>query len=136
VSELKDISGVFLKKICIFAPTQPFLQPEFQCRANGMELFVINSAAVQTALFKFSQSYFGAYDNPGLIINGEKDANGVWSSTHPSETLFSGLKWSSDVSTTLGNCLKVQANAKYSPFYVASQKCEDYLGVWYYCQYY
>jgi hypothetical protein len=133
--ELKDKSGNYLKTVCMVSPSYTYASSESQCLANGMTLFTIESAAEQTALLEYSESFFASYANPVLWINGRKDASGKWTSTNPTKPLFSGMRWTSGTATPTepGNCLMVGANAPNAPFYVQPKNCED--GHWFYCEY-
>jgi hypothetical protein len=133
VKELKDKTGSYLKTVCMVATGTPYLTAEAQCLKNNMTLFKIENAAEQTAILAYSESYFASYGGPALWVNGKKDANGKWTSTPPTEALFSGMKWFEGSPKQPGNCLMVVAKGPNQPFYVQPQNCD--VGHWYYCEY-
>jgi Lectin C-type domain len=131
--ELKDKSGAYLKTACMVSTSATYANALANCKANGMNLFVIESAAEQTALLDYSGTYFAAYNGPVLWVNGQKDASGKWSTSNPTQALFSGIKWRSGTPTEPGNCLIVNAKEPKTPFSVQPYSCDG--AFWYYCEY-
>jgi hypothetical protein len=122
--QIKDTSGAYLKTACMVAGND--------CQANGMNFFVIESEAEQTQLLDYSATYFPGGD-ASLWINGQKDANGVWSTSNPTLPLFSGIKWKTNPPTEPGNCLIVRNTASETEFYIHPVECG--LLYWSYCEY-
>jgi hypothetical protein len=108
---------------------------ESQCSANNMKLFVIENAAVQTAFLEYNEVFFAAEVGPIFWINGRKDGSGVWTSTNPTQPIFSGMKYTSGTATPTeaGNCLTVGASATNSTYYVRPGNCVVFH--WFYCEY-
>lgn len=130
---LTDANGAYLKTFCLINAGYTYASAEQLCLANNMRLFTIENAAEQTALLTYSETKFGYAAGPNLFVNGQKDENGVWTSSNPTAPLFSGMKWYGGAPGNTGNCLTVGAKGTYQPFYVLAANCAVNHSV--YCEY-
>jgi hypothetical protein len=128
---LKDKSGSYIKTLCMISSFSTYDDAVNTCSANNMTLFTIESEAQQTELLEYSETYFAAYVDPSLWINGKKDTNGIFKSVSPGKSLFTGLKWYGGSPIGTGDCLMVKKTIQ--PFYVQPENCEAVR--WFYCEY-
>lgn len=108
-SSLIDQGGNYLKTACFVDQMQTQYDAQQTCLDNGMTLFVINNATVQSALIRSTSE-----GSPGAStwINGKKDSqNEEWFAYEPKKvSLSSDIDWVED-GETFGDCLQLTAQS-------------------------
>lgn len=101
-ADITSKNGAYTKSVCEIVEKISYNEADKICQSKQMDLFVIDSTDVQSALIKFaSQS-----SNDSIWINGRRDDYGVWSSFNPYRIpIFKGLAWTKEKST--GMCLSI-----------------------------
>jgi len=108
--DLFDSSNNYIKTLCVSAGLDHTNGLQ-NCAQNGMELFIINNAQTQTALFNWATSKWGVGTGATFWVNGQRDSSaasssaGNWlvSDRGVDSPLFNGLTWDA---TNSGNCLR------------------------------
>lgn len=104
-----------------------FDQAEVLCVQNNMNLFVIDSSAVQSPFQTATTESLIQYNNGFLWINGRRDFFGEWFSyTHIEQLLYGGITWVQTEEIdgrNSGNCLRF--SQEHGPYQAMGQDCNS-----------
>ena len=104
------VDGKYVKSMCIIDTLDTVEEALQRCEKRGMNLFIIDSAGLQSVFHQSTNDFLSDHPNGHVWINGMRDKISYqWTVYHqnrkPKGLLFNGIDWVTNGQTS-GNCLR------------------------------